>query len=58
MHTRDSTGKTQTAPNYKLAGSLAGGRGGAMDISEGMIHGNDVMFKVVREFKQSADPLR
>ena len=27
-----------------------GGRGGATEISEGMVHGSDVMFKVVREF--------
>jgi hypothetical protein len=27
-----------------------GGRGGPVEISEGMIHGADVMFKVVREF--------
>ena len=34
----------------KLSGSMEGGRGGAVEISEGMIHGSDVMFKVVREF--------
>jgi hypothetical protein len=46
--------QTQTlvlkADGMKLTGSLDGGRGGATDISEGMIHGNDVTFKVVREF--------
>ena len=41
---------TLKADGMKLTGSLDGGRGGATDISEGMIHGNDVMFKVVREF--------
>ncbi len=34
----------------KLTGTMEGGRGGAVEISEGMLHGNDVMFKVVREF--------
>jgi len=29
---------------------MEGGRGGAVEISEGMLHGNDVIFKVVREF--------
>jgi len=33
----------------KLTGTLEGGRGGATEISEGMIHGSDVMFKVTRE---------
>ena len=33
-----------------LTGSMEGGRGGAVEISEGMIHGEEVMFKVVREF--------
>ena len=34
----------------KLTGNLDGGRGGPVEISDGMIHGSDVMFKVVREF--------
>ena len=34
----------------KLTGSIDGGRGGPVEISEGMLHGNDVMFKVVRDF--------
>jgi hypothetical protein len=33
-----------------LTGSLDAGRGMPTDISEGMINGNDVSFKVVREF--------
>ncbi|HUA21454.1 MAG TPA: hypothetical protein VMU80_15000 [Bryobacteraceae bacterium] len=40
---------TLKSDGEKLTGSMAGGRG-SVDISEGMIHGNDVMFKVVREF--------
>jgi hypothetical protein len=40
---------TLKAAGDKLTGSIDNGRGG-VDISEGMIHGNDVMFKVVREF--------
>ncbi|HEY6342371.1 MAG TPA: hypothetical protein VIY49_12830 [Bryobacteraceae bacterium] len=46
--------QTQTlnlkAQGDKLTGTIEGGRGGPVEISEGMIHGNDVMFKVVREF--------
>jgi hypothetical protein len=38
------------AQGDKLTSSIEGGRGGPVEISEGMIHGNDVMFKVVREF--------
>ena len=41
---------TLKADGMTLTGSLDGGRGGATPISEGMIHGSDVMFKVVREF--------
>jgi hypothetical protein len=40
---------TLKADGDKLTGTLAGGRGGENPISEGMIHGSDVMFKVVRE---------
>ncbi len=41
---------TLKADGMKLTGTMEGGRGGAIEISEGMAHGNDVMFKVVREF--------
>jgi hypothetical protein len=34
----------------ELTGSLDGGRGNAVDISDGKIDGNNVSFKVVREF--------
>jgi hypothetical protein len=34
----------------ELTGSFDGGRGNAMDISDGKIDGNNVSFKVVREF--------
>jgi hypothetical protein len=40
---------TLKAEGEKLTGTIDNGRGG-VDISEGMIHGNEVMFKVVREF--------
>ena len=42
---------TLKAAGDKLTGTLDAGRGGPADISEGMVHGNDVMFKVVREFQ-------
>jgi hypothetical protein len=41
---------TLKANGEKLMGSMEGGRGGSVDISEGMIHGSNVSFKVVREF--------
>jgi hypothetical protein len=41
---------TLKAEGDKLTGTLDAGRGGPAEISEGMLHGNDVMFKVVREF--------
>jgi hypothetical protein len=41
---------TLKAEGEKLTGNIEGGRGGAVEISEGMVHGSDVMFKVVREF--------
>jgi hypothetical protein len=41
---------TLTADGNTLTGSLEGGRGGAVDISDGKIDGNKVSFKVVREF--------
>lgn len=34
----------------QLTGSFEGGRGGAVDISDGAIDGNNVSFKVIREF--------
>jgi hypothetical protein len=40
---------TLQSSGEKLTGNIDGGRGGPVDISEGMIHGNDVMFKVVRD---------
>jgi len=49
-------GNTQTqtltlkASGSSLMGSLEGGRGGAVDISNGTIDGNNVSFQVVREF--------
>lgn len=41
---------TLKADGETLTGSLEGGRGGAVEISDGKISGNDVSFKVVREF--------
>lgn len=41
---------TLKADGEKLTGTLDGGRGMPAEISEGMVHGSDVMFKVVREF--------
>lgn len=41
---------TLKADGTKLTGTMEGGRGGSVAISEGMVHGNDVMFKVVRDF--------
>lgn len=41
---------TLKAAGDKLTGTMEGGRGGAVEISEGMLHGSEVMFKVVREF--------
>ena len=41
---------TLKADGSKLAGTIEGGRGGAINISDGMIMGNDVMFKVTQEF--------
>jgi len=40
---------TLKAAGDKLTGTLDAGRGGPAEITEGMVHGNDVMFKVVRE---------
>ena len=41
---------TLKSAGEKLTGSIEGGRGGAVEISDGMVKGSDVMFKVVREF--------
>jgi len=49
-------GNTQTqtltlkASGSTLTGSMEGGRGGSVDISSGAIDGDNVSFKVVREF--------
>ena len=40
---------TLKAAGDKLTGQLEGGRGGPVEISEGMVHGSDVMFKVTRD---------
>ncbi len=34
----------------KLTGTVSGGRGGDVEISEGMVHGETIMFSVTREF--------
>jgi hypothetical protein len=41
---------TLKAAGDKLTGSMEGGRGGAVEISDGTIMGAAVAFKVVREF--------
>jgi hypothetical protein len=41
---------TLRAAGSNLTGSLDAGRGGAVDISDGQIDGNNVSFKIVREF--------
>jgi hypothetical protein len=41
---------TLKAAGEKLTGTIEGGRGGSVEISDGMVKGNDVMFKVVRSF--------
>ncbi|HTM15241.1 MAG TPA: hypothetical protein VL127_20100 [Bryobacteraceae bacterium] len=38
------------ASGSTLAGSFEGARGGAVDISDGTIDGNNVSFKVIRDF--------
>ena len=54
MEGREGRTETQTliltASGSDLTGSLDGGRGGAIDISDGTIDGNNVSFKVVRNF--------
>jgi hypothetical protein len=54
MQGRDGGTQTQTliltASGTSLTGSLDGGRGGAVDISDGTVDGNNVSFKVTRNF--------
>ena len=51
---RGGNAQTQTltlkAAGDKLTGNMEGGRGGAVEISDGTIMGSAVAFKVVREF--------
>jgi hypothetical protein len=44
---------TLKADGNTLTGSVQGGRGGAVDISNGTIDGNNVSFTVVREFQDN-----
>lgn len=54
--TVEGRGGTQTqtltlkANGKQLTGKMEGGRGGAVDISEGTVDGNNVAFKVVQDF--------
>lgn len=54
--TSEATGKggpqtfTFTQDGDKLTGKVEGGRGGAVDISNGKVDGDNVSFEVVREF--------
>lgn len=41
---------TLKAEGSKLTGQMEGGRGGAVAISDGTVNGNNISFKVVREF--------
>lgn len=41
---------TLKASGSDLTGSLAGGRGGEVNISDGKVNGDDISFSVVREF--------
>jgi hypothetical protein len=41
---------TLKASGDTLTGSVSGGRGGPVDISEGKVSGDDISFNVVREF--------
>jgi hypothetical protein len=41
---------TFKADGMKLSGSVEGGRGGAVDISNGMVMGDKVSFEVTRDF--------
>jgi hypothetical protein len=40
------------ADGAKLTGTVAGGRGGAVEISEGKINGDEISFVVVRKFQE------
>ena len=42
---------TLKADGGSLTGTMAGGRGGDVEISEGKVDGNNVSFKVVREMQ-------
>lgn len=52
--TAEGRGGTQTytlkQDGDKLTGNIEGGRGGAVDISNGKVDGDNVSFEVVREF--------
>jgi len=41
---------TLKASGDTLTGSISGGRGGPVDISDGKVSGDDISFSVVREF--------
>ena len=41
------------ASDDTLTGSVSGGRGGAVEISDGKVNGDDISFSVVREFNGS-----
>lgn len=41
---------TLKASGDSLTGSVSGGRGGPVDISDGKVSGDDISFSVVREF--------
>ena len=41
---------TLKASGNTLTGSISGGRGGSVDISDGKVNGDDISFSVVREF--------
>jgi len=41
---------TLMSKGTELTGKMEGGRGGAIDISDGKVEGSNVMFKVTRDF--------
>jgi hypothetical protein len=45
-----TTTLTLTSKGKDLTGKMDAGRGGPVDISEGKVNGNDVEFKVTRDF--------
>jgi hypothetical protein len=56
FETQGRNGPTTQTLNLKqdggsLTGTLAGGRGGEVQISDGKVDGNNVSFNVVREFR-------